>query len=165
MSDACRLAGTASAGERTAAAVRRASPSLSASRTAFVISSTNSGMPSVRSMMSCRTLAGRSLLPATRSIIAPISRSASRLIVSMVTCGCPIQGGSNSGRNVTISSARRVRIRSTIRLNTSKLVGSVQCASSKIISTGFCRVRVSICEMTACSVLCRRCCGSSPSVG
>ena len=36
-----------------AAAVRSAAPSLSASSTAFVISSTNSGMPSVRSMMSC----------------------------------------------------------------------------------------------------------------
>ena len=36
-------------GDGTAAAVRRASPSPSASSTAFVISSTNSGMPSVRS--------------------------------------------------------------------------------------------------------------------
>jgi hypothetical protein len=33
-------------------------PSLSASSTAFVISSTNSAMPSVRSMMSCRMPAG-----------------------------------------------------------------------------------------------------------
>ena len=44
----------------------RAAPSLSASSTAFVISSTNSGMPSVRSMMSCRMFAGSSLLPTTR---------------------------------------------------------------------------------------------------
>ena len=40
----------------------RAAPSLSASSTAFVISSTNSGMPSVRSMMSCRMLAGSELV-------------------------------------------------------------------------------------------------------
>ncbi len=39
-----------------------AAPSLSASSTAFVISSTNSGMPSVRSMMSCRMLAGSGLV-------------------------------------------------------------------------------------------------------
>jgi hypothetical protein len=40
ISDACRLAGTARAGDGTTATVRLASPSLSASRTAFVISST-----------------------------------------------------------------------------------------------------------------------------
>ena len=62
-----------------------AAPSLSASSTAFVISSTNSGMPSVRSMMSCRMFAGRGLLPTTPSIIASMSRSASRLMVSAVT--------------------------------------------------------------------------------
>ena len=52
ISEACKLAGTARAEDGTAAAVWRASPSLSASNTAFVISSTNSGMPSVRSTMS-----------------------------------------------------------------------------------------------------------------
>ena len=62
ISEACRLAGTASAGDGTAAAVCSAAPSLSASSTAFVISSTNSGMPSVRSMMSCRILAGNELV-------------------------------------------------------------------------------------------------------
>jgi len=50
ISDACRLAGTVMAGAGTAAAVRRASPSLPASSTALVISSANNGMPSVRSM-------------------------------------------------------------------------------------------------------------------
>ena len=63
----------------------RASPSLSASSTALVISSTNRGMPSVRSMMSCRTLAGMSLLPTTPSIMASMSRCASRLMVRAVT--------------------------------------------------------------------------------
>jgi len=69
----------------TAATVRRAAPSLSASSTAFVVSSTNRGMPSVRSMMSCLMLAGSALLPTTRSIIALTSRCASRLIVRAVT--------------------------------------------------------------------------------
>ena len=107
ISDACRLAGTARAGDGIAAAVRCAAPSLSASSTALVISSTNRGMPSVRSMMSCRMFAGSSLLPTTRSIMASMSRCASRLMVRAVTYGRPIQGGSNSGRNVTISSTRK----------------------------------------------------------
>src|SRR5262249_2245025 len=56
------------------ATTRSATFSLSASSTASVISSTNKGMPSVRSMMSSRTVAGRCLLPTTRSITASISR-------------------------------------------------------------------------------------------
>jgi hypothetical protein len=91
----CRLAGTAT--------VRSVAPSFSASSTAFVISSTNSGTPSVRSMMSCLTLSESRLLPVTPSIIAAISRSPSRLRVSTVTLGRPVHGGSNSGRYVTIS--------------------------------------------------------------
>jgi hypothetical protein len=51
--------------------------------------------------------------------------------------GRPIQGGSKSGRNVTMSSTGKVRSRSTARLKTSRLVGSVQCTSSNVISTGF----------------------------
>ena len=82
----------------------------SASSTALVISSTNSGMPSVRSTMSCRRLTGKRLLPATRSIRASISRRDRRLIVRAVTFGRPIHGGSNSGRNVTINSTRRSAI-------------------------------------------------------
>ena len=85
-----------------------AAPSPSASNTAFVISSTNRGMPSVRSMMSCRDIRRELLVADDAVIMAAISRSPSRLIVRAVTCGCPIQGGSNSGRNVTISSTRRV---------------------------------------------------------
>ena len=64
ISEACRLAGTVRAGDGTAAAVFRASPSLSASSTALVISSTNSGMPSVRSIISCRIVSGSAWLPA-----------------------------------------------------------------------------------------------------
>jgi hypothetical protein len=136
-----------------------------ASNTAFVISSTNKGMPSVRSMMSCLMFAGSSSLPATRSIMLPTSRSARRLIISAATCGCPTQGASNSGRNVTINSTRRVRTRSTVRPNASRLVGSLQCASSKIISTGLARARVSNCAPRAASVFCRRCSGSASRVG
>ena len=159
------LPGPPEPGDGMAAAVRCAAPSLPASNTAFVISSTNRGMPSVRSIMSCRMSAGRSLLPTTRSIIALMSRSASRLMPRNVTYARPTQGDSKSGLNVTISSTRTLRTRSTTRPNTSKLVGSVQCASSKIISTGFWRVIASIWEMSAPSVLCRRCSGVISSAG
>ena len=134
ISEACKLAGTARAEDGTAAAVRRASPSLSASSIALVISSTNSGMPSVRSMISCRRAAGSNLLPTMRSINAPTWRSVSRLMVRAVTYGRPIQGGSNSGLNVTISNTWRFDTLSTIRPNSSRLVGSIHCASSKIIA-------------------------------
>jgi hypothetical protein len=60
ISEACKLAGTAPVG--TAEVVFSASFALPASSTAFVISSTNSGMPSVRSTMSFRMLAGRTLM-------------------------------------------------------------------------------------------------------
>ena len=83
--DACKLAGTARAVDGTVAAVRCASSSLPASSTALVISSTNKGMPSVRSMMSFRTPAGMSLLPTTRSIMASMSCCASRLMVRAAT--------------------------------------------------------------------------------
>jgi hypothetical protein len=148
-----------------AAAVRSAAPSLPASSTALVISSTNKGMPSVRSTMSCLILAASGLLPTTRSIIAPMSRSPRRLIAMNVTCGRPIQGASKSGLNVTISSTGRRRMHSTTRPNASRLVGSVQCASSRIISTGLWRASASTCEMSASRVFCRRCSGVSSRVG
>jgi hypothetical protein len=47
-----------------------------------------------------------------------------------------------------MSSAGRALIRSIARPNASRLVGSVQCASSKIINTGLERVSVSICKLS-----------------
>ena len=85
MSEACRLAGTASAGDGTAAIARSAAVSPPASNTALVISSTNKGIPSLRSMMSCRMFADSSLLPTMRSTIAPASCSASRLMMRELT--------------------------------------------------------------------------------
>ena len=108
ISEACKLAGTARAGDGIAAAVCRASPSLSASSTAFVISSTNNGMPSVRSTISAITSAGRSLFPTMRAMMAAASRSPSRLSAKVVTCDRPAQGALNSGRKVTMSSTGRV---------------------------------------------------------
>ena len=79
------------------AAVRRASPSPSASSTAFVISSTNRGMPSVRSTISAITSAGSSLFPTRRAMMAAASRSPSRLSVRLVTCDRPTHGGVELG--------------------------------------------------------------------
>ena len=85
ISDACKLAGTARVGDGMAATVCCAAPSLPASSTALVISSTNRGMPSVRSIMSWRMLAGTRLLPTTPSIMVSMSRCASRLTVRAIT--------------------------------------------------------------------------------
>ena len=92
LSEACRLAGRQRTAMEQRRPVRCASPSPSASNTAFVISSTNSGMPSVRSMMSCRMFDGMSLLPLTPSIMAAMSRSLRRLMATNVTYGRPISG-------------------------------------------------------------------------
>ena len=141
-------------GDGIAATVRCAAPSLSASSTALVISSTNSGMPSVRSMMSCRMLAGSSLLPTTRSIMA--------LDVALRQ---PIEGESGHVRpsdpgRLEFRPERHDQQHAKARESgprpgrtASRLVGSVQCASSKIISTGFWRDSASICESSASSVL------------
>ena len=82
INDAWRLAGTRMDGDGIVATALSAARSPPASRPAFVTSSTNSGMPSVRSIMSCLTVANGGLLPVTRSILAAISRSPSRLRLS-----------------------------------------------------------------------------------
>ena len=165
ISDACRLAGTAGTGGGTAPSVRCASPSPSASSTAFVISSTNRGIPSDRSTICVITFPGRFLFPARLVMIAATSRSPSRLSIRLVTCDWPAHGALNSGRKVTISSAGRVLIRSTVRLSASKLVGSIQCTSSNIISTGCWLVSAANRVAKASSIPCRRCCGVSSNAG
>lgn len=55
-------------------------------------------------------VAGSDSLPTSQSIVAPTSRSARRLTVSGMTWDRPIHGGSNSGRKVTTSSGRRIRL-------------------------------------------------------
>ncbi len=165
INDACKVAGTADAREGTAATARSASPSPSASSTAFVISSTNRGIPSVRSMISCRMFAGSGLLPTTWSIMASTSRCASRLRVRAVTCARPIQGGSNSGRKVTISNTLTAPIpvhRPTEQFQ-ARGVGPMRILEDHQHRTG--AGQGSICKMSASSVLCRRCCGVSSSAG
>jgi hypothetical protein len=72
-------------GDGIAETARSPAPPPPASSTALVISSTNNGMPSVRSMMSSRTLVASGLLSATLSIMVAMSRAASRLRVSRLT--------------------------------------------------------------------------------
>ena len=118
----------------------------------MVNSSTNSGTPSARSTIWATTSSGNALPPAICSTKAVRSRRSRRLSASMVTCGWPVQGGWNSGRNVTISSTGRLRTRSTVRSSSSREVGSIQCASSKTMTTGCWRARPSSCRISASSV-------------
>ena len=117
-------------------------------------------MPSVRSTISAITSAGSLLLPTRLAMMVAASRSPSRLSTKVVTCDRPAHGALNSGRKVTMSSAGRVLIRSTALPKASRLVGSDQCASSKIISTGLERASTSTCEPSACNVRCLRVPGS-----
>ena len=73
--------GNCNGGRRNGRTASSGAPSATASSTALVISSTNSGMPSVRSIMSCLMLSGSGLLPVTRSIRAAVSRAPRRLRV------------------------------------------------------------------------------------
>jgi hypothetical protein len=101
ISETCRLAGTARAGGGTAAAVCCASPSLSASNTAFVISSTNNGMPSVRSTMSRLICAGSGLLPVTPSRAREMFHDMRRLAVVafvLITLSSASQGQTEENR-------------------------------------------------------------------
>jgi hypothetical protein len=75
----------------------------------LVNSSTNSGTPSVRSTIWPTTSSGNALPPAICSTKAVRSCRSSRLSVSMLTWGWPVQGIWNSGRNVTINSTGRMR--------------------------------------------------------
>ena len=137
----------------------------SLSSTVLVISSTNSGnaVGALDNVLACafwqRPIAGDAVL------MAEISRLASRSRVSAITCGRPIHGASNSGRCVMISNTPRALIRSTARPSASRLVGSPQCASSKIISIGLCWASALICAVSASRVCCRRCCEVSSSLG
>ncbi len=124
----------------------------------MVNSSTNKGTPSVRSTIWSTTSSGNAL-PAICSTKSVRSRRSSRLSISMLTCGWPAQGGWNSGRNVTISSTGRLGARSTIRSSTSREVGSIQCTSSKIMTTGRWRARPSSWRISASRVRSFLCCG------
>ena len=74
------------------------------------------------------------------SVIAAPWRFDSRFRFNSVTLPCPVHGGTNSGRQVMTRRIAAWRIRSTISAIVSRVEGSIQCASSQIISTG-CRLR------------------------
>ena len=144
---------------------RAAAPSPSASSTAFVISSTNNGMPSARSTMSCRMLVGSGLFAGDLldqghhlAGSKPIDRQRRHMRTPDPWRGEFRPEGHEQQHP-------QASILSTSRPNTSRLEGSAQWASSKIISTGVWREIASIWPINASIVFCRRCCGASSSAG
>ncbi len=113
------------------------------SSTALVSSSTNSGTPSVRSMICSSSAGGSGLPPVTCSTSVMRSRRPRRLSVMLVTCGWPAQGGWKSGRWVMTSRIGKPCMRSTVSVSSSSEVGSLHCTSSNAISTGALRARLS----------------------
>ena len=119
----------------------------------------------MRSTIRSRISGGRLLPPVTPSTRAAVSRCVNRFSDSNETCGCPTQGGENSGRKVTISNAGKRETRSTIRSRSSSELESAQCVSSKISRTGVCRASLANSSISAVSVVSRRRCGSSCGEG
>ena len=100
-SDACSEVGIASGALGPAATKwSPASATMPLSTTVLVSSSINSGTPSVRSAICSEISLGSALPPVTWRMISAPYRRGSRLRVSIVTWGRPIQGGVNSGRKV-----------------------------------------------------------------
>ena len=131
----------------------------------MVSSSTNSGTPSVLSMIWVIISPGSFRPTVTCSTSARVSWRSSRSSRSRLTLARPTQGGSNSGRNVASASTGSRLIRSTARSNNSSVVASAQCMSSQTNSSGCCRARPSNWSRRAAKV-CRRCCtGLRPSGG
>jgi hypothetical protein len=95
----------------------------------------------------------------------PIKRKGTPTLPKPVECEGSDMWPSNPGR-VKVSSVRynkqHAKAANSVytRPTTSRLVGSLQCASSKIISTGLERDNASICAVSASSVFWRRCCGA-----
>ena len=139
---------------------------LLASNTAFVISSTNSGMPSVRSMMSCRMFAGSALLPMTRSIIA-----SDFALCQPIKCEGGHMRPSDPGR-LELWPKRHDQEHAKCRLSCQRcdrtvrgLSGRSNAHPQRSSATDFGATGRRVCETSASSVLCLRCCGVSSSVG
>ena len=141
ISEACNVAGTASTAEGTDEAISPAR-SVPASSTALAISSTNNGTPSVRSMISAITSGGSKAMSLARrsTIIAAVAPPEP---VQRYYRGCarPTQGGWNSGRKVVVQQDRRTIDLREHEVQELERVGSIQCKSSKITSTGCIRVQ------------------------
>ena len=131
----CKLEGMASAGDGAAASLLRAAPcspppappSSFPRRTGEYRRCAGRSPPRISAGSCCRRPAFDD--GGHFALRRPVQRQA-------VTCACPIQGGENSGRNATIISAGRRGARAIMRSSSSRQVGSVQCASSKINSAG-----------------------------
>jgi len=133
--------------------------------TVLVNSSMNNATPSVRARICSRTSSGSTLPAVIRSTNATHSRRLRRVSDNAVTWAWLGQGGVNSGRAVASSSTGRCCTRSTIAVNNSSEVGSIQCKSSNNISTGCSRAGPSSWASNAASVFSLRCCGLSSGAG
>ena len=119
--DACKLAGTASAGDGMAAAVCRALALGLQHRLSHLLHEQRNAVGALHNLR--HHIRSSSLLPTRRAMMAAVSRPPGRLSATLVTCDRPAHGALNSGRKATISSAGSVLIWSTVRPNASSLWG------------------------------------------
>ena len=133
------------------------------SSTAF-ISSTNSGTPSLRAAISSSSTPGSGLPAVIRSTMSCTAPRASRFRTRRVTTGWLANDAAKVGRAVTTTSAALPRTRSSASSNISRVVGSIQWASSITHSTAWRRAGLINRSTRVASVRLRRCCGVSAEV-
>ena len=144
-----------------AAAVSSTAPD---SSTALVISSTNSGTPSLRAAISSSSAPGSGLPAVIRSTMSCTVPRTSRFRTRRVTTGWLANDAAKVGRAVTTTSAALPRTRSSASSNISRVVGSIQWASSITHSTAWRRAGLINRSTRVASVRLRRCCGVSAEV-
>ena len=153
ISESCNVDGNANgASDSVSTYALSCSVTNSDSSTVLVSSSTNSGTPSVFWTIWSRTSSGSGFPPVSRSSIVVTWLRLKRFRVSDVICVWPVQGEMKSARKVMSSSALVPCALSTMSVNSSSVVGSAQCTSSKKSRTGRCWLKPSICPMRASSV-------------
>ena len=164
INESCRLAGIArplnGPPRWYASAVSSSAPD---SNTALVISSTNSGTPSLRTAISSSTASGSRFPSLIRSTMSCTAARASRFKTRRVTTGWLAKAAPNVGRAVTTTSTALPCTRSSASSSISRVVGSIQCASSTTHITGRRPADPISWSTRAAKVRARRCCGVSVS--
>ena len=168
ISEACRLAGTASAGDGTAAAVRRASPSLSASKHRFghflheqrnAVGALDDVLPSRQPEVAC-SRRGVSIMVADFALSKPVERE-----------GRDMRLARSTARRTPVGKLRpaargRASIRSTVRPSTSKARGIdpmriLEDHQHRVLA---CQSR-QVVRLALPAFFCRRCCGGKVECG
>ena len=157
ISESWSVVGMASSGSgpRASAASRRPPSSMPRPSTAWVSSSMNSGIPSARVTTCSSTVCGIRPAPATCSTRWNAAPRGRRWSSRPRTCDL-FQGAAKSGRKVKIAKADIPPMLWTSSERNSRVVGSAQCRSSMIMSSGWAAAWRRTCRSRRSKVSCFR---------